>query len=149
MRILILLRYLKYDPESYQIKITRELFENFLQEHSLTLKELKTTTDEINQIQKQMETTEELIKDTEEVIKLWLNTNHEDHEDFKISMKHIVEIIYSMNYGCLRWTERFNRIKENKALLHKFVSHDFFCFQECTNLEICLNYFKLFQNQFF
>ena len=136
-------------PESYQIKITRELFENFLQEHYLTLIELKTTTDEINQIQKQIETTDELIKDTEEVIKLWLNTDHEDHEDFKISMKHIVEIIYSMNYGCLRWTERFNRIKENKALLHKFVSHDFFCFQECTNPTDMLELLQTFSESIF
>ena len=78
-------------------------------------------------------------------VDLLLNHAHPQAHEFKLAIRHSVELIYHMREknksepeeeaGALRWESRFKCLIENKALLSEILNMDLICLQECTDPE--------------
>lgn len=114
---------------TYKIKINKKLMDDFITEKKLAHQKLQ----ESVQNEEKIKQSENTLKDTESFVQLVLDNKNPDHEDIKTSLVHIIEIKYSIAKGYLRWEERLKKLKENKFLIKNLATHDFLCFQECTN----------------
>lgn len=129
----------------YQIQITSELLNKFVEAQRQRAQKLQNHLNSIsgeNNIKQALSKIEKAInniKDAEELVALLTDTKHTQHDDFKNSLIHIIELSYSIHYGFVRWENRLNKIRENKRLLTNLVSHEILCFQECTNPKDMLN----------
>ena len=76
-----------------------------------------------------------------EIIKIILDQSHPDAHEFKLAIRHALELIYHIQHenGCLKWSNRLKLIKSKiKANL---IQTDLLCLQECTNPEDILQLF--------
>ena len=82
---------------------------------------------------KQYQCAVEEAKNAEEIVTLFTDSRHPNHNDFKNSLIHAIELAYSISKGNLQWSNRFKKIAEDKTLINNLISHDVLCFQECTS----------------
>ena len=70
-----------------------------------------------------------------DIAKILLDSQQEDAHEFKLAIQHSVDLIYHIqnDLGVLKWKNRLNRLKENKALISTLAETDFLCLQECTH----------------
>ena len=64
-----------------------------------------------------------------------MNSDHDDAHEFQLAIQHSVDLIYHIkhDHGALKWSNRFNQLKENRPLIDTLYRADFLCFQECTS----------------
>lgn len=69
------------------------------------------------------------------IANILLDKEHEHAHEFQLAIQHSVDLIYHIkhNRGALKWSNRLERLKENKNLIHMLNATDFLCLQECTN----------------
>ncbi|MFN3234573.1 MAG: endonuclease/exonuclease/phosphatase family protein [Gammaproteobacteria bacterium] len=70
-----------------------------------------------------------------EIIEIMTNENHPHAHEFKLAIRHSLELIYHIQdqSGSLKWENRLARLKENRALISQLVSTDVLSLQEVTN----------------
>lgn len=61
-----------------------------------------------------------------------LDTSHPNHHEFRLAIQHSLELYHHIEYGALRWENRFPIIQNNQSLIEQLRNTDFLCFQECT-----------------
>lgn len=130
------------NEDYYDIKITKEFLNSFLAEKRLKHQQLKEKLIQDENYDAKIKRSEGTMKDAEIFVDLVLDSTNPNHGDIQTSIRHAIEIKYAYTKGYLRWEERLQKIKENKFLVENLASHNFFCFQECTEPQDMLTLLK-------
>lgn len=67
------------------------------------------------------------------IIELLKDAHHPSAHEFNLSIMHALELTYHIKQGELKWSSRFNRLKNDNTLVSRLRQADMLSFQECTN----------------